>query len=380
MTGREKIEAAFSPDGSPEIPVTIPYETILIRDLWPRLTGVPWWSRFSPEMETQLAWQREIIARLGQDWMRLPFVPTRAEREETALDVRPEGVFLVNRRTGEEEGIPEPVIGGAVKSPAGDADSETVVENPDQIDRLITLPGNTGEVLAEGEDDLAKKLIEEFGGEKYPYCPVLSPLWRCYNLWGFEDMMVMIASRPDLVAYAVGKWLEVSLRDVRRAAALGARGIWVEECFTDMISPAAYEGLNLPALRKLIGEIRDHGMHSIYYYCGNPAGRLNLLMESGADALAFEEGKKGFEIDIRGLAEAVGGKRVLLGNLDSIGVLQNGSDTELRAEIRRQTAAGRRNRSRFIMGLGSPVTPNTPVDRVRRYCEMAREMGGREAS
>jgi len=48
----------------------------------------------------------------------------------------------------------------------------------------------------------------------------------------------------------------------------------------------------------------------------------------------------------------------------------------LRAEIARQITAGRRNGSRFIMSLGSPVTPGTPVVRVRRYCELVRELAG----
>jgi uroporphyrinogen-III decarboxylase len=65
----------------------------------------------------------------------------------------------------------------------------------------------------------------------------------------------------------------------------------------------------------------------------------------------------------------------VLGNLDSIGVLENGSEAGLRAEIGRQLRAGRRNGSRFILSTGSPVTPRTPVSRVRRYCEMARELG-----
>ncbi len=34
MTGKEKIEAAFSIDGTPEIPAVICYEGIYIRDRW----------------------------------------------------------------------------------------------------------------------------------------------------------------------------------------------------------------------------------------------------------------------------------------------------------------------------------------------------------
>lgn len=147
---------------------------------------------------------------------------------------------------------------------------------------------------------------------------------------------------------------------------------------TDMLSPALFREFNLPYLRAITDAIREAGMVSIYYYCGNPADRLDALLESGADALSLEEGKKGWEIDIARIAEATQGRMVLLGNLDAITLLEHGSEEALREEIRRQIAAGRRNGSRFVMSLGSPVTPGTSVERVRRYCELVRDLGSRE--
>ncbi len=38
MTGRDKIEAAFSVDGTPQIPAVICCEDIYIRDHWARLS------------------------------------------------------------------------------------------------------------------------------------------------------------------------------------------------------------------------------------------------------------------------------------------------------------------------------------------------------
>jgi len=73
--------------------------------------------------------------------------------------------------------------------------------------------------------------------------------------------------------------------------------------------------------------------------------------------------------------ERVNGRLTVLGNLDAIRLLEKGSEAELRAEIARQIAAGRRNGSRFIMSLGSPVTPGTTVDRVRLYCDLVHELG-----
>ena len=144
---------------------------------------------------------------------------------------------------------------------------------------------------------------------------------------------------------------------------------------TDMISPAAFARLNVTFLRPLVDEIRALGMRSIYYFCGDPTGKWEQLLAVGADALSLEESKKGFSIDIEDVVERVQGRCVVLGNLDAIHLLETGSENDLRAEIARQIAAGRRNGSRFIMSIGSPVTPGTSVGRVRLYCDLVHELG-----
>jgi len=40
----------------------------------------------------------------------------------------------------------------------------------------------------------------------------------------------------------------------RRTVGLAA-GVWIEECLTDMISPAAFEALNLPVLIKPVERV-----------------------------------------------------------------------------------------------------------------------------
>ncbi len=59
-------------------------------------------------------------------------------------------------------------------------------------------------------------------------------------------------------------------------------------------------------------------------------------------------------------------------NLDATG---QGTEEELRREMSRQIATGRRNKGRFVMSLGNPVTPGTPVGKVKLYCELVHELG-----
>lgn len=381
ITGRQKIEAALSPQGSPEVPAVICYEGLFIRDHWDEVTGLPWWYAQSGDLDQQLGWRRQAIQRINQDWFILPAFLPRCQRENLRIDIWQDGVYRVDLQTGRQEKLERPQVSGANHANARSVRPEQLARTPAQIDAAIPLPAedDLDTLASDGRSDLACALLREFGAELFPFVHVSTPLWNCYRLWGFEDMMLMVAERPDLVAHACGRFLSLQSHRVREAAMLGAAGVWIEDCFTDMVCPQVFETLHLRFLRPLIERIRTAGLRSIYYYCGNPNDRWDLLLSAGADALALEESKKAFTIDIEDVVRHTAGRCSVLGNLDAVGILEAASEEGLRSEITRQIAAGRRNGSRFIMSLGSPVTPGAPLARVQKYCDTAREVGGRAA-
>ncbi|NQT20223.1 MAG: hypothetical protein HQ592_11005, partial [Planctomycetes bacterium] len=96
---------------------------------------------------------------------------------------------------------------------------------------------------------------------------------------------------------------------------------------------------------------------------------LEQIASIGADGLSMETSMKGYVNDIGEIARAIGDRVSLFGNINPVSVLQNGTDAQLEAEVNRQAAAGRAARG-FIMCTGSPVTPGTPLARVRRFIEL----------
>jgi uroporphyrinogen-III decarboxylase len=377
MNGREKIEAAFTQEGTPEIGAVLCYEGIYIRDHWSKLTRLPWWYDRSPDLEHALAWRREVIPGIGQDWMFLPTCNRYDYRQTHTIETRGEDVLLIDRATGRFQKLEPPIVGGWDSFGRGySGHVPHLAQTIQELDDLIPAPDpvNASEFLASGQADLARRLLHEFP-DLYPLGSVSSPLWSCYYLWGFEGMMETIVQRPDLVHAACQRFLQQEISSLHYSAAMGVRGIWIEECLTDTIHPRDFKNLNSPYVRALVEEIHALGMHSIYYYCGDPARKIDLILDSGTDALALEEGKKGFSIDMSQMAETVNGRCVLLGNLDAIHLLPNASEDELRSEIIRQVQAGRRNRSRFVMSIGSPVTPETTPAQVRLYCDLVHEIG-----
>ena len=376
MTGKEKVESALTSRGTPSIPVIIPYESIMIRDHWEELVANPWWDLHSPKLQVQMRWRREVFKQIENDFLELPLFYTRDEREVLGIEQHRDEVLLIDRRTGDAKLLErEPVGGFLIESLHEKTGFEA--KSLEDIDRLVPPleREDPDTFLHSGRSDLAISLVEEFGRERYPICSARSPLWACHALWGFEPLMRNIAAVPDLVHFACRRYLDYALHKVRRAAAMGAAGIWIEECLTDLVSPESYASLSLPYLQQLVEGIHASGLSGILYFCGDPSGKLELILKAGCDAVGFEESKKDFQIDIEELTEQINGRCALLGNIDAIEIVEQGSEEQLRAGLTCQLQAGRRNGNRFIVSCGSPITPTTSIQRVRLYLGLARELG-----
>ena len=72
-----------------------------------------------------------------------------------------------------------------------------------------------------------------------------------------------LATDPQLVRFASQCQLSWSLVEIQEAAALGACGIWIEDCMVDMISRAAFESINLPLIQVMVEEIRRLGQSHV---------------------------------------------------------------------------------------------------------------------
>jgi hypothetical protein len=380
VNGREKILAAFSQDGTPEIPAVLCYEGIYIRDHWDQISDYPWWYSQSPILDHQLAWRRKAIAGIGQDWFELPLCPPSKLRENLVIEPRGEVVFVVDQATGMARKLIKPVTSGwRLHEPVNSVRPERVPSSTQDIDQLVSPsdPLDTQKFRQEGRHELAGLLLGEHGEQFYSIFHVSAPLWDCYRIWGFEEMMAAIALNPSLVRYASRRNLTWSLNEIRKAAASGADGIWIEDCMVDMIGPTAYEQINLPLIQAMVAEIRALNMQSVYYFCGDPKGKLGLLLATGADAISLEESKKGFSIDIMEVAKYVNGQCVLLGNLDAINLLPKANEQSLRDALVYQIEAGWLNRGRFIMSVGSPITPGTSHQQVQYYTHLTHDLGRR---
>jgi len=210
-----------------------------------------------------------------------------------------------------------------------------------------------------GATEYALRAQARWGEQHLLYGSAGGPFWSAYASLGFAGLMESLRADPAALAAIIARHAETVCATVEVWAAAGVRCLFVEECFSssDLISEADYLRFSLPAAREVLQHARDLGLRTVYYYCGGIDRRVEHLATLSADALAFEESKKGFAIDLAEIRRIVGPERPLLGNIDAV-LLRDAERGTIERAVRAQwQVAG----PLLATSCGSPLTLDTPA-------------------
>jgi len=225
-----------------------------------------------------------------------------------------------------------------------------------------------------GATEYARRALARWG-DRYLVCGALgSPFWLAYSSLGFAGLMESLRTDPDPLAEIIDRRARDLCAIVDVWAAAGLSCIFMEETLSssDLICEADYLRFSLPTVRDVLQHARDRGLRSVYYYCGGIDRRVEHLATLPADALAFEESKKGFVIDLAQVREVVGPERPLLANIDAVAI-RDGDEAAIRRLVCEQfEAAG----PLLAASCGSPLTLDTEPWKLDAMVEAAEECAG----
>lgn len=305
------------------------------------------------------------------DWIETSYCgPSHRWAESTEIQLIDECLFYVDEQTGKKRnmlttGLPCgigycSVYGGCeYQDYIKDIwDSSSNFRTAADVDALTLTPAE--ELLDQGIFDVPRQIVSDYGDTYYTSAILGTPFTNCYDLLGFRGLMVMIYDNPKLLKYIIEREMAQDLERAKALAQVGVDGIYLVETFTggDMISPQAYNEFVYLFDDILIREIKKLGLRPIFYFCGDIIPRLDQLAKLDIAALAFEESKKRFVIELERIVDKVGKDLCLLGNIDAIRLGLHGTPEEMVAEVKRQIGIGSRAAG-FIVSNGSPFPPDT---------------------
>ncbi len=338
----------------------------------------------SPEEDNQIIYESKVKSFAAwqemPDWIGVTRNPTREVQSRSLIQLRDGELFLVDTQKHSELNLADLTRGESnelMRERTEDLSAfrELTREEVDQRVPIISKQ----ELLESGAFEVPKWLMDRFKDQYFMHAVISTPYTSAKYVTGLVKLMYMLKEEEDksLVHHILYRCLEAAVELTKAWAELGVDGIYFQETLSaaDFISPADYDDFVYPTTRQLVQACQSLGMKAMLYIAGNVVPRLPRLVEMGLDALAVEESRKNFVVDIADVRAQVGDGLCLFGNVDAYGILEVGSDEQLEAEILRQLHGGSTESGAFIMSPGSPITPGTALERVGAFIRMSRQLG-----
>jgi MtaA/CmuA family methyltransferase len=183
------------------------------------------------------------------------------------------------------------------------------------------------------------------------------------DLRGINTLMLDFGDAPGFVRDLFEFCVEMELAFARAQVEAGADLIGVGDAAASLVGPKLYEEFVWPYERKLIDGLHGMGARVRLHICGKTRRLFQWMGRLGADIVDLD-----WMAPLGEARREMGLAQVLLGNIDPVEVLRNGTPERVKAaigECHRQAGA------RYIVGAGCEVVRDTPEANLRALCECA---------
>jgi uroporphyrinogen decarboxylase len=139
-----------------------------------------------------------------------------------------------------------------------------------------------------------------------------------------------------------------------------------------LVSPDSFEELFLPGFKTIVEEIKRSGGFVIKHCCGNINSLLDMLVDSGIDALHPLDQAAG--MNIREVQEKYGDKIVVIGGVDCGDLLTNQGVEEVELETKRvlkEVSA----KGGHILSSSNTIHPKVKAENYLTMVNTAKEYG-----
>jgi uroporphyrinogen decarboxylase len=202
---------------------------------------------------------------------------------------------------------------------------------------------------------------------------VAAPFSAVALVLGVEAALMLMLDDPplfrDWMAWAERcneVWIQAQIE-------AGADALWIGDCIatSKFISLDRFRAFALESAAHTAAQVNRLGAFSFYH--GNET-KVDYLKTAAAniDASAINFGEK---TDLGVIKAAIGNRRCIMGNLDPIGVLQQGSRAQVEDATARIVQAGMSGGG-YIFCTGEGIPHNTPPENVNACVATVRRVGG----
>ncbi|MHB1036512.1 MAG: uroporphyrinogen decarboxylase family protein [Pirellulales bacterium] len=206
------------------------------------------------------------------------------------------------------------------------------------------------------------------GGEKLIEGWIEGPCAEAADLRGINALMIDFFDDPGFVRDLFEFIVDMELGFAKAQIEAGAEIMGIGDAAASLVGPAIYEEFVWPYEKRLVDGVHAMGGLVRLHICGNARPLVEAMGRLGCDIVDLD-----FPVPLSLARQKMGPRQVLLGNLDPIKALRDGTPESIAAavaECHRQAGA------KYIVGAGCEVNRETPLANVRALLDYARSHAG----
>jgi uroporphyrinogen decarboxylase len=149
----------------------------------------------------------------------------------------------------------------------------------------------------------------------------IGPFSLAGRLLDVTEIMMLCYDEPDMVHSVLEKATGFLISYIEAYKAVGAGGVVVAEPLAGLLSPALMKEFAAPYMKRIVDAVQDDSFVVVYHNCGGAVLRLvEPILSCGAAAYHF-----GNAIDMKAMLEKMPEDVVVMGNIDPVGQLAEGT-------------------------------------------------------
>jgi MtaA/CmuA family methyltransferase len=187
------------------------------------------------------------------------------------------------------------------------------------------------------------------------------------DLRGINQLMIDFFDDPQFVGDLFSFTYEMGLDFAKAQLTAGADIIGVGDAAASLIGPELYHQFVYPYEKKLVDGIHDAGGMVRLHICGNISSIIKSVSSLGCEIVDID-----YPVDLSWAREQAGPDQILLGNIDPVKVLRDGTPGTVAEHLSACMAAAAPN---WIAGAGCEVTGDTPHENLTAMSIFARGHG-----
>ncbi len=229
---------------------------------------------------------------------------------------------------------------------------------------------------ADGVLGTLPEVVARYKGKKAITAICRDSLFNPSHLRGVENYLMDLIDHPKLVHELIDKTLSYDLRVTERMVKAGLDVVVFGDDYADknspMMSPKHFKEFVFPGLKRAVDNAHRAGAYVVKHTDGNIMPILDMIIESGIDAINPLEPAAG--MDIARIKHEYGDRVAIIGNIDCGALLCQATTDEVR-RVTRETIAVAAPGGGFCLSSSNSIHSSVKPENYYAMVETLRQYG-----